>query len=173
MFAETPVSPSKRDFSARPAFASDGQGVAYVPLRSYYLPPMARPDSWNPRTFSPSTAAIWLLALSPIVWISLQFLNIVLAPAANAPVISLAISGALFVVMFLCALADRRDLQRRSMATASIVWFFLGVVPYFTARWFVLRREGTRYVAPAVAFITLLIASAAVWVSLLGPTALL
>ena len=54
---------------------------------------------------------------------------------------------------------------------ASIAWFFVGVVPYFTARWFVLRREGTRYVAPAVTFILLLIASAALWITLLGPRA--
>jgi len=87
--------------------------------------------------------------------------------------ISVAVSGAMFVLMLLCALADRSDLQRRSMPAPSIVWFFVGVVPYFTARWFMLRREGTRYVAPAVTFILLIVASATLWVTLLGPTALL
>ena len=87
--------------------------------------------------------------------------------------ISVAVSGAMFVLMVVFALADRSDLKRRSMAAPSIAWFFVGVVPYFTARWFMLRREGTRYVAPAVTFILLIIASATLWVTLLGPTALL
>ena len=176
-YAAPPMTLTKRDFAAQPAFApafaSDGQGIAYVPMRSYYLPPSARAGSWNPRAFSPSNPAIWLLALSPIIWTALQFFTNLLAPAANAPMISVAVSGAMFVLMLICALADRSDLKRRSMAAPSIAWFFGGVVPYFTARWFVLRREGTRYVAPAVTFILLLIASATLWVTLLGPTALL
>ena len=176
-FAAPPMSLTKRDFASQPgftpAFSSDGQGVAYVPMRSYYLPPSARPGSWNPRAFSPSNPAIWLLAVSPIIWTALQFLNTLLATAANAPMISVAVSGAMFVLMVVFALADRSDLKRRSMAAPSIAWFFIGVVPYFTARWFVLRREGTRYVAPAVTFILLLVASATLWVTLLGPTALL
>jgi len=176
-FAAPPTSLTKRDFASQPAFtpafASEGQGIAYVPMRSYYLPPTARAGSWNPRAFSPSNPAIWLLALSPIIWTALQFFNNLLAPAANAPMISVAVSGAMLVLMLLCALADRIDLQRRSMAAPSIAWFFVGVVPYFTARWFMLRREGTRYVAPAVTFILLIVASATLWVTLLGPTALL
>lgn len=176
-FAAPPMSLTKRDFASQPAFtpafSSDGQGVTYVPMRSYYLPPSARPGSWNPRAFSPSNPAIWLLAVSPIIWTALQFLNTLLAPAANAPMISVAVSGAMLVLMLVFALADRSDLKRRSMAAPSIAWFFVGVVPYFTARWFMLRREGTRYVAPAVTFILLIIASATLWVTLLGPTALI
>lgn len=165
-FAVQPASLTKRDFASTAAF--EGGGIAYVPLRHYYLPPAARPESWNPKAFSPSTAAIWLLALTPVLWTALQLANSAFAPAGAAPMISLIVSVAVLAIMLLCAVADRRTLQGRSMATPSIGWFFVGVVPYFTARWFVLRREGTRYIAPAVTFITLLVASAVLWVTLLG-----
>ncbi len=172
-FAAVPQPFAKRDFSAQAAFAAEGQGIAYVPLRNYYSPPSGRAESWNPRAFSPSTAAIWLMALSPAVWVALQVVGPLLAPSAAAPALSLAVSAAVFVVLFLCMLADRSVLRGRSMATASIGWFFLGVVPYFTARWLVLRREGTRYVSPIITFVTLLLASAALWVALLNPSALI
>jgi hypothetical protein len=149
--------------SARDRIAiEEPERAAYIPMSTIHHSVGANSQMWNARSSSPSTASVWIIAITPLIALISQFVALTIAPAAVTQIVSLAVSAAIVVVVIVAAIMDAVTLRRRELPSASPAWLLLTPLVYLGVRLFVLRREGFRYPAPIVVFVlSLLIGSAA------------
>jgi hypothetical protein len=140
------------------AIEEQGRGL-YVPLSTIHHTSSSSSTPWSSRFSSPSTASVWIIAVSPLLALLSQFVALTIAPAAITSILSLVAACAVLAVLLIAAITDAVILRRRELPSASAAWLLLSPLVFLGVRHFVLRREGFRYVAPLVSFVVLLVLS--------------
>jgi len=164
----TPAKAAKAEKPAKPAKAEKPQRAA--------KPATAGPAAGADPTASTSTAWIWILVFSPIIYgvlagALLQYVLPLFTDEAADTLLLVAI--ALLVVpvvpLWIFADLDGRALRTRGFDAPSVLWMLLlPPLAYFVGRAVLLRRAGASSLAPLIALIVVLALVAAAVVLLLS-----
>ena len=111
------------------------------------------------RPASPTTAWIWLLVFSPLIYGILvgalqQYVFPFFADQAQDTQLLVGIGALVLPLVLLCVIAelDARTLRSRGFEAPSVLWMLLlPPIAYFVRRWALLKRSGARSFAPTLA----------------------
>jgi hypothetical protein len=160
-FSSTAVTQSMLPLSASDRIAiEEPERAAYIPMSTIHHSVGSSSNMWSARSSSPSTAPVWIIAVSPLLALVSQFVALTIAPANITPIVSMAVSGAILLVLLAAAITDAVTLRRRELPSASAAWLLLTPLVLLGVRTFVLRREGFRFAAPLISFVLALVVSA-------------
>jgi hypothetical protein len=160
-FSSPTVAESMLSLSASDRIAiEEPEQAAYIPLSTIHHSVGSSSNRWSARSSSPSTAPVWIIAVSPLLALASQFVALTIAPVNLTPIVSMAVGGGILLVLLTAAIMDAVTLRRRDLPSASPAWLFLTPLVFLGVRNFVLRREGFRYAAPLISFVLALVVSA-------------